>query len=220
MSLKLNPLTGLLELVGSNSGGSGGSTNWGGIGGTLADQVDLKNVLDAKLNYDTWHTKDLTNSFYDLFMGTVQSLGSLGEAIMYYQKIGNKVEGWITVAADFDHQLGSVGPCYVPNTELPFLPLAIPPIIASGTMPMSFTQGFGYATLPESSPGAADGIVLPLGPAISYLPYPVFLWVQMSGLPQDGQIGNVWSASGNGLTYDFTGKRFYIHSKIDYITES
>lgn len=192
---------------------------WGGINGTLSDQADLKALLDSKLDDDTWHTHDLTNSFYDMYMGTVQSLGTNGEAKMLYQKIGRKVEGWITVAADSDHQLGAVGPCFIPGTELPHAPLATPPILAGGMIPMAFAQGFGYATTVQSSPGANDGIILPLGPAISYIPNPAFLWVQMTGQQQDGEIGNVWFATGNGLTYDFSGKQFSIHSKIDYVTE-
>lgn len=212
MGYKFNPFTGKLDQVG------GGSVSWGGINGNLSDQTDLQNALDTKLNDGAWQTHDLTNSFYDMFIVTQQSLGTTGEATMYYQKIGSKVEGWITVFCDSDHQLGSVGPCFVPGSELPYPPLAIPPIVA-GMIPMAFTQGFGYATVPESSPGAADGIILPIGPAVSYIPDPALLWVQMSGLPQDGQIGNIWFASGNGLTYDFTGKQFSIHSKIDYIAE-
>ena len=33
----------------SSTGGGSGSANWGSIGGTLSDQTDLKNALDAKL---------------------------------------------------------------------------------------------------------------------------------------------------------------------------
>ena len=43
-----------ISILGSGNidvtGGGGGSTTWGNIGGTLADQTDLKNALDAKLD--------------------------------------------------------------------------------------------------------------------------------------------------------------------------
>lgn len=41
----------------SGGGGGGGSVDWGGIGGTLSNQTDLKNVLDGKAAASHTHTK-------------------------------------------------------------------------------------------------------------------------------------------------------------------
>lgn len=38
-----------LDEIGRGGGGGGGSVSWGDIGGTLADQTDLKNALDGKM---------------------------------------------------------------------------------------------------------------------------------------------------------------------------
>jgi hypothetical protein len=46
MKIRINPSTGLLELVGSSGGG--GAVAWGAITGTLSDQTDLQTALNAK----------------------------------------------------------------------------------------------------------------------------------------------------------------------------
>lgn len=61
-----------------SGGGSGGSTDWGGIGGTLSNQTDLQNALDDKV--DTVAGKGLSkNDYTDTDKSSVDSLGSLSE---------------------------------------------------------------------------------------------------------------------------------------------
>lgn len=55
----LVPVTVANPLPSTGSGG-GGSASWGGITGTLSDQVDLDNALDAKLNVPTTGTASAT----------------------------------------------------------------------------------------------------------------------------------------------------------------
>lgn len=47
----------------SGGGGGGGSVDWGGIGGTLSNQTDLKNVLDGKAAASHTHTKSEITDF-------------------------------------------------------------------------------------------------------------------------------------------------------------
>lgn len=68
------------------TGGGGGSTDWGDIGGTLSDQTDLQNALDAKqdeLTFDTTPTTGSTNP--------VTSGGLASEFSAYAQTIVKRV---------------------------------------------------------------------------------------------------------------------------------
>jgi len=52
MKVAFNPFTGNFDLVGSG-GGTGGSADWGDIGGTLSNQTDLQTALDGKQPLDS-----------------------------------------------------------------------------------------------------------------------------------------------------------------------
>lgn len=68
------------------TGGGGGSTDWGDIGGTLSDQTDLQDALDAKqdeLTFDTTPTTGSTNP--------VTSGGIASEFSAYAQTIVKRV---------------------------------------------------------------------------------------------------------------------------------
>lgn len=57
-----------IQIVGNvisatGGGGGGGSANWGSIGGTLSNQTDLKNALDAKAASSHTHTKSQITDF-------------------------------------------------------------------------------------------------------------------------------------------------------------
>lgn len=56
----------IAKLNNTGGGGSGGSSTWGSIGGTLSDQTDLQTALNGKMNNVTLATVATSGSYNDL----------------------------------------------------------------------------------------------------------------------------------------------------------
>lgn len=79
--LKTWALANFFFVAKSNGGDSGGSTNWGSIGGTLSSQTDLQTALNLKANSSDVYTKTQADNFLNSKENTITA----GNTSQYYR---------------------------------------------------------------------------------------------------------------------------------------
>jgi hypothetical protein len=160
---------------------------------------------------EAWTEVDLTNAYGNLFTGMAYSFGTDGYAFMRWARVGRQIfmKGAMHFDADAD-----VGVPILPDTEMPYLPL--PP--SPGVKYPAFVSEFAYAAYYETSPGATDGTLRPLGITVAYTGGGSgLLLIQLSGNLTDGGSGNLWQTA---TPFDGTGRVFDIVYAANYEAES
>lgn len=155
---------------------------------------------------EAWSEVDISNKIFDLFGGVYLDLGTGGNATLRYTRVGRHVhiKGGINFAAD--HATGAI---VIMDFDLP-----IAPLIPDTSKYIAFVSEFGYAVFTESSPGAADGRLEPLGPAVSYFGGPSgIIFTQLSRNDHDGAGGNVFRTD---YPFDATGRAFSLTFSKNY----
>lgn len=121
-NITLNQSGDTLTISASGGGGGGGSSEWGSITGTLSDQTDLKNALDAKANTSAIPTKTsdlnndsgfIDNTYHDSTKQDALVSGTNIKTINNQSLLGN---GNITIDDSVDW--GSIGGTISNQTDL------------------------------------------------------------------------------------------------------
>lgn len=179
----------------TGGGGGGGSANWGSIGGTLSNQTDLKNALDAKAGSSHTHTKSditdfpsipvvptkLSDFTDDLGSSPTHTHSQYLESVSW-NDIGSKPESF--TPSSHTHTKSDV-------TDFPAIPTKLSDLTDDLGSNPTHTHSQYLTSVPVATTSAA-GKVKPDGTTIT--------------ITQDGTISA--SASGGGITgtYDSTNK--------------
>lgn len=157
-----------------------------------------------------WSSVSLTSLVKGVGAGTYISLGTGGSATMRYQKIGRTVHGHLKMVFGSDHAND------LPYIESDDLPASIRPRVTADTT----AAGFAYINAVETSGGADNGMVAPLGGIISMLgPDQVLIWSHIVAADtSDGGLGTIWNTA--GLPYNLTGRAFFFYWAFTYESEA
>lgn len=147
---------------------------------------------------------DMTGKIFNFLSGQYLDMGTDGFANLRWRRIGRQVEGYFASRWAANCEYGSF--VFLP-TDLPYFPRT--PLGAEVGM-------FCYLQVGESSPGADDGQLLPLGSVCTDvgLGDPIIMLVQLSGALGDGGLDNIFLSNGNPI--DLTGREFSVYGRIIY----
>ena len=159
---------------------------------------------------DAWSSVSLTSLVKGVTAGTYISLGTGGTATLRYQKIGRTVNGNLIIVFGSDHAND------IPYIKSADLPAAIRPRTTANTS----AAGFAYINAVETSGGADNGMVAPLGGVISMLGADqVLIWSHIIATDtSDGVLGTIWNTA--GIPYNLTSRAFFLYWAFTYESET
>lgn len=168
---------------------------------------------------EAWTQVDVTDSFASIVPGGAVSLGTGGSAHIRWTRHGRTIFGKLFASFASDHGDGF--------TYLDLVDAGLPtPLDPSSLTPnfQVFAGAFAYLAVPETTTGAFDGWLEPLGTAIADGSPPFLSFIQMHNVTTDGGIGNLWDTLGGGsaglpagtTTRSVGGRAFYLYAAFNY----
>lgn len=156
---------------------------------------------------EAWTEFDLEPCLFSIFAGTPLDLGTNGFVYARTTRVGRTVSMKGNIHFDADHADGALG---MIDFGLPAMPLPPNP----GVDVSAYVSEFAYAVYPETSPGASDGRLEPLGAALGFIGgASAILFVQLSRNDTDGGGGNLYQTT---YPFDGSGRPFDIVFAINY----
>lgn len=149
---------------------------------------------------EAWTEVDVSGLWTNLFTGGLPFfLGTNGTSVLRYTRIGRTVFVKGQIQFDTDHEDGIFT---LDATQLPYLNEA------PGVSIIAWASDFSYAVFPETTPGANDGRLEPLGAIIA--PFGGSSgglgFIQMSRNNTDGGLGNLFQTT---TPFAGSGRQFY-----------
>lgn len=170
--------------------------------------ADGADGADGSVPDDEFNVMDISGILVNIFAGTPVDLGTGGTAILRWRRVGRSFDGYFQIEFKADHGDGAIG-IYGPT--LPFNP-RLPEIVEIGN--------FCYCNVYETTPGAGDGFLFPVGSAVSNVgqPFPAVVFIQLSESLGDGGPNNLFIINSN--PYNLAGREFLFCGRLRFEIDS